>query len=100
MGFEAFGAIVGITISAFITLILVVIITKDFTFYKTKGWAGSNVFFFALPMFFGTLGTTLLMNIDIIAVKFLTEGALFDTLSGYYRAALILAQVPVFFPVH
>jgi len=96
MGLGAFGAILGLPISAFIGLILIVILTKDFTFHKTKGWAGSNVFFFALPMFFGTLGTTLLMNIDIIGVKFLTEGALSDTLSGYYRAALILAQLPVF----
>ena len=96
VGLGAFGALLSLPISAFVGLILVVLLTKDFTFWKTGGWADSNVYFFALPMFFGTLGTTLLMNIDIIGVKFLTEGVLSDALSGYYRAALILAQLPIF----
>jgi len=96
MGYGAFGALLSLPISGFIGLILVIILTKDFKFWKTDGWADSSVYFFALPMFFGTLGTTLLMNIDIIGVKFLTEGLMSDSLSGYYRAALILAQLPIF----
>lgn len=96
LGLGALGAVLSLTISVFVGLILAVILTKDFRFLETKGWAGSNVYFFALPMFFGTLGTTLLMNIDILGVKFLTEEALSDMLSGYYRAALILAQIPIF----
>ena len=96
LGLGALGAVLSLPISAFIGLILAVILTKDFKFLKTKGWAGSNIYFFALPMFFGTLGTTLLMNIDLLGVKFLTQGALSDVLSGYYRAALILAQIPMF----
>ncbi|MEL4304530.1 flippase [Methanococcoides sp. LMO-2] len=96
MGFGALGAVLSFPISMLIGLTLAVLLTRDFTFWKTKGWADSNVYFFALPMFFGTLGTTLLMNIDIIGVKFLTEVALSDALSGYYRAALILAQLPIF----
>lgn len=97
LGWGALGAVLSFPISVFIGLILAVVLTRDFNFWKVKGWAGSNVYFFALPMFFGTLGTTLLMNIDILGVKFLTEGALSDALSGYYRAALILAQLPIFF---
>ena len=96
LGLGALGAVLSLPISVFIGLILAVILTKDFKFLETKGWAGSNVYFFALPMFFGTLGTTLLMNIDLLGVKFLTQGALSDVLSGYYRAALILAQIPMF----
>lgn len=96
LGLGALGAVLSLPISAFIGLILAVILTKDFKFLKTKGWAGSNIYFFALPMFFGTLGTTLLMNIDLLGVKFLTQGALSNVLSGYYRAALILAQIPMF----
>ncbi|TKY92087.1 MAG: hypothetical protein C5S46_02480 [Candidatus Methanomarinus sp.] len=95
-GLKTFGALLALPISVFIGLILTIILTKDFTFYKTKGWAGSNVYFFALPMFFGTLAATLLMNIDILGVKFLTIDSQSDTLSGYYRAALILAQLPMF----
>jgi len=96
LGFGALGAVLSLPISVFVGLILAVILTKDFRFLETKGWAGSNVYFFALPIFFGTLGITLLMNIDILGVKFLTEEALSDMLSGYYRAALILAQIPIF----
>lgn len=96
MGLGAFGALLSLPISAFVCLILAIILTMDFKFWKTDGWADSSVYFFALPMFFGTLGTTLLMNIDIIGVKFLTDGLMSDALSGYYRAALILAQLPIF----
>ncbi|WP_445475516.1 oligosaccharide flippase family protein [Methanococcoides methylutens] len=96
MGLGALGAVLSFPISVLIGLSLAVLLTKDFTFWKTKGWSDSNIYFFALPMFFGTLGTTLLMNINIIGVKFLTEVALSDALSGYYRAALILAQLPIF----
>ncbi|MBI9030493.1 flippase [bacterium] len=96
MGLGALGAVLSFPISVFIGLSIAILLTKDFTFWKTKGWGDTNVYFFALPMFFGTLGTTMLMNIDIIGVKFLTEIALSDALSGYYRAALILAQLPMF----
>jgi stage V sporulation protein B len=97
LGLGALGAVLSLPISGFVCLTLAFVLTKDFNFWKAKGWAGSNIYFFALPMFFGTLGTTLLMNIDILGVKFLTEGALSDALLGYYRAALILAQLPIFF---
>jgi O-antigen/teichoic acid export membrane protein len=95
-GYGAFGALMGIPIGNLLTVIIVIYLARDFKFWKTKGWADSSVYFFALPMFFGTLGTTMLLNIDIIGVKFLTDGMLSDTLAGYYRASLILAQLPIF----
>jgi O-antigen/teichoic acid export membrane protein len=96
LGYGAFGALMGIPIGNFITLLIVVYLARDFKFWKTNGWADSTVYFFALPIFFGNLGATLLLNVDIIAVKFLTDGLLSDTLAGYYRASLILAQLPIF----
>ncbi|MCD4703962.1 MAG: oligosaccharide flippase family protein [Methanosarcinaceae archaeon] len=95
-GFGAFGALLGIPISCLIGIGLAILFTRDFTFWKTGGWADTHVYLFALPMFFGTLGMTLLMNIDILGVKFLTDSLLSNTLAGYYRASLILAQFPVF----
>jgi len=96
MGLGAFGAVVSFPISIFIGLVIAIFLTKNFKFWKTGGWADSSIYHFAFPMFFGTLGITLLMNIDIIGVKFLTAGILSDGLSGYYKASLVLAQLPVF----
>ncbi len=96
LGLGAMGAFFGLIAGAIAGLLLAVIFTADFKYWKTSGWADTSIYSFALPMFFGTFSMTLLMNLDILGVKFLSENTLSDTLTGYYRSALILAQLPVF----
>jgi len=96
IGFGAMGAFSGIIAGTIAGLMLAVIFSSDLKFWKTQGWADKKIYSFALPMFFGTFFMTLLMNLDILGVKFLSEKVLSDTLTGYYRSALILAELPVF----
>lgn len=96
LGFGAMGAFSGIIAGTIVGLLLAVIFSSDFKYWKTQGWADKKIYSFALPMFFGTFFMTLLMNLDILGVKFLSENVLSDTLTGYYRSALILAELPVF----
>lgn len=96
LGFGAMGAFAGLIASSIAGLLLAVIFCSDFKYWKTDGWADKKIYSFALPMFFGTFFMTLLMNLDILGVKFLSEKVLSDTLTGYYRSALILAELPVF----
>lgn len=96
LGLGAIGAFLGLIAAAIIGLLLAVAFTADFKYWKTGGWADKKIYSFALPMFFGTFFMTLIMNIDLLGVKFLSENVLSDTLTGYYRSALILAELPVF----
>lgn len=96
LGFGALGAFFGLVAGTMIGLLLGVAFISDFKYWKTGGWADRRLYSYALPMFFGLLFMTLLMNLDLLMVKFLSEKALSDTLAGYYRSALILAELPVF----
>lgn len=96
LGFGALGAFSGLIAATIVGLLLAVLFSSDFKYWKTKGWADKKIYSFALPMFFGTFFMTLLMNLDILGVKFLSEKVISDTLTGYYRSALILAEFPVF----
>ncbi|MCZ7355901.1 MAG: polysaccharide biosynthesis C-terminal domain-containing protein [Candidatus Methanoperedens sp.] len=96
LGYGAFGAFSGLIASTAAGLLLSLIFTRDFKFWKTGGWESRRIYSFAFPLFVGTFFMTLLMNLDILGVKFLSEKVLSDTLTGYYRSALILAELPVF----
>jgi O-antigen/teichoic acid export membrane protein len=96
LGLGAIGAFFGLIAGTTAGLILAVAFSADFKYWKSDGWADRRIYSFALPMFFGTFFMTLLMNLDILSVKFLSEKVLSDTLTGYYRSALILAELPVF----
>jgi len=96
LGFGAVGAFFGLVAATITGLLLAVVFTADFKYWKTGGWVDRRIYSFAFPMFFGTFFMTLLMNLDVLGVKFLSENVLSDTLTGYYRSALILAELPVF----
>jgi len=93
LGFGALGALFAIPLGTLVALLINLVLARDFKFWKTKGFADLSMYFFAIPTFFVTLSMTLLMNMDLLGVKFLT---LSDLESGYYRAVLILAQLPLF----
>ena len=89
---EQYGML-GVSLS--FLLIMSLFVTSAFPLTVTKFISGKQ----DEPTKHRVFKSALVANI-IIAVKFLTQGALSDTISGYYRAALILAQVPIFFLVH
>jgi len=93
-GFGVFGAMVGMLISSLCILVISLFYTSDLKFWKEPGWADLSIFKFAAPMFIGTFSLALLMQIDILGVKFLVAEASSDEMAGYYQSALVLARMP------
>ncbi|MDY6931897.1 MAG: flippase [Halobacteriota archaeon] len=94
-GFGVYGAITGILASGLFVLVLSIFFISDLKFWKERGWASLSIFKFATPMFVGMLSLSLLMQIDILGVKFLVAEDISDQLAGYYQSALVLARLPV-----
>jgi stage V sporulation protein B len=95
LGYGVLGALAGYLVAAIIVLVVAVYLLRGFRFWQGRGWGGSRILTFAPAMFFGILGITLLSNLDILGVKFLTEAIVSSELAGYYQSALILARIPV-----
>jgi len=96
LGYGVFGALAGYLVAAIIVLAIAIYLLRGFRFWQGTGWRDSRILTFAPAMFFGILGITLLSNLDILGVKFLTEAIVSSELAGYYQSALILARIPVF----
>ncbi|MDY6864652.1 MAG: flippase [Halobacteriota archaeon] len=94
VGFGVFGAMVGMLISSVCILVISLFYTSDLKFWKEPGWSDFSIFKFAAPMFIGTFSLALLMQIDILGVKFLVTEASSDEMAGYYQSALVLARTP------
>lgn len=92
-GFSVFGVFAGILITAILTLVLSLYFVR-IKFWKAKSPLNLSFFSQSALMLLGTLSIMLLMNIDIIAVKFLAIGSA-ETLAGYYQSAIVLARFPV-----
>ncbi len=71
-------------------------ITRSAQLWRGRGWLDRQVIANTLPLFAGMLGTALIVNLDILGLKFLTPGSAGDGLAGLYQAAVILARTPVF----
>lgn len=96
LGLGVFGVVFAMMISSLVTLALAFFLTSDLKFWKETGWASLSLFKFAAPMFVGTVSLTLLMQIDILGVKFLVADASSDQLAGYYQSAIVLARFPIY----
>lgn len=94
IGFGAFGAVTGLFIAGLVSLFVRLFLFRDFKFWRSKGWE-RRVLFFTFPMFLGMLGFTLIQNLDILVLKFLSPGDT-DKLAGLYQAGLLLARIPFF----
>ena len=96
LGFGAAGALGGFAVSAVVVCLLNIWFMRDRHFWHTKGWGGFGTVRAALPMTLAVFGGVLLSNIDLLAVKFLSEQGTSDLLSGGYQVAAVLARAPLF----
>lgn len=71
-------------------------VTRSVRLWRGRGWTDRQVIVITLPLFAGMLGTALIVNLDILGLKFLTPPSAGDGLAGLYQAAVILARTPVF----
>lgn len=96
LGFGATGALGGFALAALVACGLNIWFMRDQRFWRAPGWGGVATMRAALPMLLAVFGGILLTNGDVLAVKFLTNPADADTLSGVYQVAAILARAPLF----
>ena len=94
LGFGAFGAVTGLFIAGLVSLFVLFFLFRDFKFWRVRGWE-KRVLFFTFPVFLGMLGFTLIQNLDILVLKFVSYGDP-DRLAGLYQASLLIARVPFF----
>lgn len=96
LGWGVFGAFLGILIGASAILFFSVFFMRDFRFWQQTKWTAPLVYQFGIPMLLGTLFITLMINVDILGVKFfLGSTGISDELAGYYRSAVVVARIPI-----
>jgi O-antigen/teichoic acid export membrane protein len=93
-GFSVMGAVAGFIIASFIAVAIGIGLVG---FGKPSGKFDSReIIAFAIPLFGFAIVQSLLLNIDLFAVKALTVGDA-DLMSGYYVAAQTIARLSQFF---
>jgi len=97
LGFAVFGAIAGFMIAPFLAMVLGIYYSSKIktmsreTFFPTR-----KIICFAAPMIVFSLSTTLIQNIDILAVKIFSPLELANKLTGFYNAASTISKIPYF----
>jgi len=96
LGYNVAGALAGQLLAGLVALIIAAYLLREFKFWSGKGWANIKVFTFAWRMFLGMLGITMLNQVDILGVRFFSQGTVTAQLVGYYQAVRILAFIPLY----
>ena len=90
------GAILGFVFASLIILISAVLIVGFKPIYKKSLVNYKDLIKFMLPTMGFVLISNLLLNIDLLSIKALSEASISNTLAGYYSAALSIARIPYF----
>ena len=96
LGYGVAGALAGELIGGIVVMIIALYLLRDFKFWQGKDWANVKVLSFAWPMFLGMVGITLLSKIDILGLKYLSQGLIPSQSVGHYQAVRVLAMIPLF----
>ena len=94
LGYGALGAFAGYFVAAIVAQIIVTYLLRNFKFWQAPGWIDAKIYTFAPAMFLSFLGITLLSNMDLLGVRFISEITVSEELTGYYQSILIIARVP------
>jgi len=95
-GFGVTGVMIGFACGAGAGLLHTLWIIRPSKFWRGKGWFDIKVVPAALPLFLGMLGPALMMNLDLLGLRFLAPAGQGNELVGYYQVAVILARTPIF----
>lgn len=95
-GYGAVGALLGFVAGATVSLIIALWLTKDVPFWRlpkleTALFAQLRP---AIPLLIANLSGVLLVNVDLLALRFLITGQ--DELIGYYQVVAVLARIPYY----
>lgn len=93
LGGGAFYGLLGYLIGMVFGILYEIFILRRFKFWREKGWTNAHINRFVIPLFFGTFGASILMNIDLILLRLLLNS---DQLAGEYQAVITLSRIPVY----
>ncbi len=93
LGGGAFYGLLGYLIGMIFGILYEIFILRRFKFWRSEGWTNAHINRFVIPLFFGTLGASILMNVDLILLRLLLNS---DQLAGEYQAVITLSRIPVY----
>jgi len=98
LGYGAPGALAGFACGTAISLLLCIWLTRDVPFWQTQGFDMRTISALrpAIPFLLANLSAVLLVNVDLLALKFLSSPAQADTLVAHYQVATVLARIPYY----
>lgn len=96
LGYGAAGALCGQLFGGIVALVIAAYLMRQMKFWRNREWSNLKVFTFAWPMLMGMLGISVLSQLDILVVKFLSGESITSQSVGYYQAIRILAMIPFF----
>ena len=92
------GALAGFAFGTACSWILAFWFCRDLPFWFAKGFDKRALFALrpAIPFLLANLSMVLLVNLDLLALRFLSEPNVADELVGRYQVATVLARIPYF----
>ncbi|GAB4265881.1 MAG: hypothetical protein Kow0080_06540 [Candidatus Promineifilaceae bacterium] len=98
-GYGANGALAGFAIGTGLSMLFSIWLARDVPFLQARGWPAAEIIQAlrpVLPFLIANLGGVLMLNVDLLAVKFLVPPEQSDLISGYYQVTAVLARIPYF----
>ncbi len=96
LGHSVLGSLYAYFIGVFIALILAILFTKNFRFWKHLQKPSKYLLGNSWNIFWGMFLITGMTNIDILFLKFITPDNVSNIQAGYYQAALVISRIPFF----
>jgi O-antigen/teichoic acid export membrane protein len=95
-GMGVAGVVAAFAIGAAAALVHSLWVVRRARLWRGRGWLEWSVIPPTVPLYLGMLGTALMLNLDILGLRFLAPAGQGDLLAGLYQAAVVLARTPVF----
>lgn len=97
-GYGAAGALAGFAFGTACSWLLAFWFCRDLPFWQAEGFDKRTLSALrpAIPFLLANLSMVLLVNLDLLALKFLSKANIADELVGHYQVATVLARIPYF----
>ncbi len=97
-GYGAAGALAGFALGTALSLFLAVWLVRDVPFWRAAGFDRRTISALrpAIPFLVANLSAVLLVNLDLLALKFLSPPTSSDQLVAHYQIAVVLARIPYY----
>ena len=98
LGYGAEGALAGFAFGTMFSLFLGVWLARDLPFWRASSFDRRTISALrpAIPFLLANLSGVLLVNVDLLALKFLANPTMSDQLVAHYQVAAVLSRIPYY----